>query len=621
MLVLMCFVESFLIVSLLQANGTAICIIQLNYISQGNDLLRGRGHILAGTIITSAGGALLGTAIESAKYSLSICQSDSSEIVKLCCLRAMQDYVKTIPVPEVLEIQRETINAISSVLQSQDLNDLDNYEELTATLVETLRDAIIADAKSSLQHHALTVLFTIIQYSASSLLTSELAEEAFKAIAEVMSDEGEAAYSELCTNVLPTLMGALDVAGMTSKEDLGLIAMSMLALLTEHTDKRLPEGFVSVVMPKICRILFTDTASELHEKATVIIQLMLSHDAQQVFSWQDPQIGKGGLEMILLIIERLLDPQVDDASAAEVGSLAVELVEKADPESLRPLMPSLLNVTAFRLTTATHEPLIQSLTLIFAHLAVVDAQQLLDFLSTTQIQGHDPGSGLEAVMRRWLESSVYFVGAKNIRQNILALANIYKLHDARLSNIYVQGDLIVENTSRIKTRSMAKKEPDQYQMITVQMKILKVLVSEIPPDPSPGSGSLKHTKFRDSYREQENDSDEEDGDEDWEDENDFLDLASASVREGKSHWIPFPSFPKADLLMAELMNGSVTHFSRDYNKETQTLLLEFFRLVAQQPEFQAQYPLLSEQEKQKLEGLERTTQAMNGFQLNAVHST
>lgn len=532
----------------------------------------------------------------------------------------MQDYMKVIRVPHVLEIQRETINAISSVLESLDLNDLDNFEELTATLVETLRDAIIADPKSSLQHNALTVLFTIIQYSASSLLTSELAEEAFKAIVQAMADEGQAAYSELCTNVLSTLMGALDVAGMTSKDDLGLIAMSMLALLTEHALHGLPEGFVSVVMPKICRILFTDTASELHEKATVIIQLMLSHDAQQVFSWQDPQIAKGGLEMILLIIERLLGPQVDDASAAEVGSLAVELVEKANPESLRPLMPSLLNVTAFRLTTATHEPLIQSLTLIFAHLAIVDAQQLLDFLSITQIQGHDPGSGLEAVMRKWLESSIYFVGAKNIRKNILALANIYKLHDARLSNIYVQGDLIVENTSRIKTRSMAKKEPDQYKMITLQMKILKVLVAEIPPDPSPVSGSLKAKKWV-SYKGQEDDSDEEDGDEDWEDDDDVLDLATATAREGKSYPIRLLSFIQADSLVTELMNGSFTHFSRDYNKDTQDVLLGFFHLVAQQPEFQTQYPLLNEQEKQKLEGLERVSQAMNGFHLGPVQST
>ena len=502
----------------------------------GNDLLRGRGHIVAGTITTSSGKALMDVAVEFSQYAIRACTEDTSEVVKLSCIRAMQDYLRSVPASQVLDVQVQSISAISRVLDSQDPDELSDNEELTATLVETLREAIAAGPAASIQHNALNVLFTIIKYSASSLFTSELAEEAFGEIVTAMANQGQKSYSELCGSIIPTLMGALDLAGLTSKEELGLIAMSMLAQLTESAPEGLPEGFVTIVMPKLCRILFNDSASVLHEKATVIIQLMMSHDHNQVFAWKDPEIGKGGLEMVLIIIERLLGPQVDDTSAAEVGSLAVELVEKANADEIRPLMPNLLNVVACRLSTAQHEPLIQSLALIFAHLALVDAHQMVDFLASFQVGGQDGGSGLEVVLRKWLESSIYFAGAKNIRKNIMALASIYKLHDARLAEISVQGDLIVENTSRIKTRSMAKREPDKHQVIALQLKLLKVLIAEIPPDPSPFTGPQK---FGNSEAvSPEKDSADEEDEEDWEDDNDFLDLASAGMREGMPEGMP-----------------------------------------------------------------------------------
>lgn len=38
--------------------------------------------------------------------------------------------------------------------------------------------------------------------------------------------------------------------------------------------------------------------------------------------------GKSGLEVVLVIIDRLLRPDLSDQSALEVGGLAAELVEK-----------------------------------------------------------------------------------------------------------------------------------------------------------------------------------------------------------------------------------------------------------------------------------------------------
>ena len=40
------------------------------------------------------------------------------------------------------------------------------------------------------------------------------------------------------------------------------------------------------------------------------------------------QDGKSGLEVVLVIIDRLLKPELPDQSALEVGGLAAELVDK-----------------------------------------------------------------------------------------------------------------------------------------------------------------------------------------------------------------------------------------------------------------------------------------------------
>lgn len=44
-------------------------------------------------------------------------------------------------------------------------------------------------------------------------------------------------------------------------------------------------------------------------------------------AWRSPE-GKSGLEVFLMVIDRLLRPAVDEAAAMEVGGLAAELVDR-----------------------------------------------------------------------------------------------------------------------------------------------------------------------------------------------------------------------------------------------------------------------------------------------------
>lgn len=493
-----------------------------------DDFLRARAFIVAGSLTTAFGESLLELAPDFAQQSLSAIENDPSDIVKVSCIRVMQEYLKALPSSSAREYQVQTVAAISGFLSTQDLSEIDDSPDLLDTLVETLRDAIMADPSLCLEHPALDVLFTMASYGASSWQTTMLVNEAFESITSSMASKGPDAYAQLCAKVLPTLTGALDVGDMTAVSALSDMAVSLLSSLAENGPEPLPAGFVATIMPKLYRLLFSQADFSLHQSATITIKHILAHDPVQMFDWQDSETGKGGLEIILLIIDRLLGPDVDDASAAEVGGLAVELVEKAGSDKLGPYLMQLLRVVASRLSTADHANFIQNLVLVFARLSITNAREVIDFLAQVEVDTAAAGrkTGLEVVLRKWLDNSANFSGYDNIRQNVIALTNIYQLHDERLNSIQVQGDLIVQNTTRIKTRSQARKEPDQWSIATVPLKIVKVLIQELANPVSPTTPGLTLGT--------QNGASDDDDDDDWEDETALLDLAAPKTRAGKS---------------------------------------------------------------------------------------
>ena len=482
-------------------------------------------------VTKTAGGALDQSAGSFMESSLRAISEDPSEVVRVSGIRVLQAYLQTLPRPTTQPLQSSIINAISNFLSGQDLSDLTDSDDLIITLVETLRDAIMVDTRICVTSSALDVLFSIASHGAGNFQLAMLVTESFEEITESMATLGGDAYVRLCEKVLPSLTGAFDVGNLTQENALTNLAADLLAVLTEHASEPLPQGFVSTVMPKLNRLLLTSPDGELLRPATLAVKHMLIHDYAQFFAWNDSQTGKAGLEVTLLIIDRLLGPSVDDNAAAEVGGLAAELVEKAGSERLGPYLLQLLRAVAMRLATATEAQFIQSLILVFARLSLVNAKEVLDFLD--QVQLPSAQTGLEVVMSKWLENSVNFAGYEEIRQNVIALSKIYNLNDERLSRIHVRGDLIVPESDRIMTRSRARQNPDQHTIVPVPLKILKVLIEEM----SSASGNSRSIDAAAAAELADDDSD----DGDWEDEPNILDLGSASVRQGKPDDVEFLS--------------------------------------------------------------------------------
>jgi hypothetical protein len=169
---------------------------------------------------------------------------------------------------------------------------------------------------------------------------------------------------------------------------------------------------VATTLPKLSRLLLNSTEGEVLRPGAEAVKYMLMHDHHQVFGWHD-EGGRSGLEVCLLIIDRLLGSSVEDNAASEVGGLAAELVEKAGQERLGPFLAQLLQAVATRLASAQAAPFIQSLILVFARLSLVGAHDVVEFLSQIQIEGQ---SGLQIVLGKWLENSINFAGYDEIRQ-------------------------------------------------------------------------------------------------------------------------------------------------------------------------------------------------------------
>lgn len=154
------------------------------------------------------------------------------------------------------------------------------------------------------------------------------------------------------------------------------------------------------------------TEGEVLRPGCETLKWILVHDHQQVLNWQDAN-GRSGLEVCLLIVDRLLGASVEDNSASEVGGLAAEIVEKAGQERLGPFLPQLLQAVANRLGSAQQAAFIQSLILVFARLALANPKDVVDFLGQVQI-GEE--NGLQVVLSKWLENSINFAGYDEIRQ-------------------------------------------------------------------------------------------------------------------------------------------------------------------------------------------------------------
>ena len=435
---------------------------------------------LAGREYANAGASALANVVQAAA-------NDDSDVVKVACFAAIPTYLDSLPVATTLPLQNAIFEAVAEFIASHDLKeDLEEADEVKGALVTVLHEAMIIDISSITTTSALNSYLTLASESASSPILTQQLTDSFETIAQAANEEA-AVYETLCARTVPSLTAALSMGDLTSDTALPCFAAELLSLLAENGPSPLPELFLPAALPKLHRILLVSTLDTLVRPATTAVQFLLSKATAQYLVYTTPdRPPQTALEATLKIINRLLNaPEIDENAASEVGALASSVVTQFGAEKLGPYLMELLKAVASRLASAEKIAFIQSLCMVFVSLSTVAPKDVIDFLSQLTINNTN---GLHVVMTKWLENAILFAGFEEVRQNVVALSKVFGLHDQRIAVINVKGDLVIENTGRIKTRSQARNNPDRYSSISAEVKILKLLIGEFDSAVNSGAG-------------------------------------------------------------------------------------------------------------------------------------
>lgn len=405
------------------ATATAYIPLIQAAVQSPSPFLRARSYVTAGILTRTSGTVLHANAPAWLAATIASISHDPSPIVQVSSIRALQFYTQSggLPTSLTLPSQPTIIAALATFLGAQTADaELSDSDDLLMTVIETLRDAALLDPAACLTHGGIDLLFEVASRGAGNFQIALLCTETFEDLASSIAGASSHAYATLSVTVLPTLMGAFDSAPLDEENDLANLAAELLSVLASNGSTPLPEGFVATALPRLMRLLMGADDDELLKSCTASVKHMLTHDAAQVFAFTDAITQKPGLEVVLIVIDRLLNnPAVDDNGASEVGGLAAELVEKAGAERLGPYLPQLLRAVAERLASATQAAFVQSLILVFARLAISAAGDVVAFLAEVQVGGK---SGLEVVMTKWLEESKGFAGYEDIRVKCVSLS-------------------------------------------------------------------------------------------------------------------------------------------------------------------------------------------------------
>jgi hypothetical protein len=189
---------------------------------QDEPMLRARGHLVAGALAQS-----YLPAVGLLDRVVGAITRDDSELVQVAAVKAVENFVRGgIPADR----QASIIQAIGLFLESKDLGDLEDADDLMVTLLETLRSAISMDTRIAIQpdSKAVDLLFLIAKHGASNFHATLIVCETFEDIARTFKDnegplkdmEHPRLYAALCAKVLPSITGTFDVANLTQNDPL-----------------------------------------------------------------------------------------------------------------------------------------------------------------------------------------------------------------------------------------------------------------------------------------------------------------------------------------------------------------------------------------------------------------
>jgi hypothetical protein len=184
------------------------------------------------------------------------------------------------------------------------------------------------------------------------------------------------------------------------------------------------------------------------------------------------------MQLLLNVIGKLLQPDLEEGSAMYVGDLISILFDKIGSVLDSNTIQNILMATIRRLSNANNLTLIQSITFLYSKLFLSLFDQTMNFLTNYQTeviinkQTHKM-SALELVLIKWCDCQPSFFGLYRLKVTALGLIKLLQSGHKSLDNVKVIVDSPQQLNEGIRTRSKGP-PPQQAIPFIVQAFILIV---------------------------------------------------------------------------------------------------------------------------------------------------
>lgn len=348
--------------------------------------------------------------------------------------------------------------------------------EVLALCLETLCVVLAVDKDFTASYESKVTPLAIavfLKYTADPLVVS-LTEDVFKVLSE-----NPACIQPLQQRLVPTLVSILHAS--VDKIPMGsqAVALDIVQRLVRSSQVPLSDLLMNNAFPAAVQCTLKTDDNSTMQSGGECLRAFVSVSLDQVAAWQDGQ-GHNGIYYIVQVISKLLDPKTSEFTATFVGRLVSILISKLGSQ-LGENLDLMLRAVLSKMQQAKSLSVIQSLVLVFAHLMHTQMEAVLEFLYN--VPGPTGKPALEFVLTEWCSKQHLFYGSYEGKVSSVALSkllsHVIQTNDKRLQDIVVKGEQVFNPNDGIKTRSKSSRDPDQWTMIPILVKIYKLLINEL----------------------------------------------------------------------------------------------------------------------------------------------
>jgi hypothetical protein len=385
-------------------------------------------------------------------------QPQQDVIVRIQASRAIFEFVvKTSETTEHLMVPR-----LGSIFENLIDIAAKASDEVASFTLEVLNSCIDLDETTSAKYSSnITDLILICLHQKSNdPHISSIAEDLVESVAKLPSASGV-----LCSKLVPFIQQSLSIAediideGETSMTNTTIATcLDITTRLVRYIPKPVPHDIITALYPIVIEKTLKSNDTQIIQSGGETVRGFFSSCGGAICEMS------GGLDAAEKVILHLLAPDQPEFSASFAGRLVTLIVMQAKSQNIKNILTAVL----VKLNTVQTLTVQQSLLLVFARLAVADANGLLQFLNEAQ--------ATQALLQLWLEKQSDIFGAYERRVTVAGLCKLIELGCAGNETIQQTQFRKIKQNETKQTRQTRSKTKGNEQFIQIPWITQAILI-------------------------------------------------------------------------------------------------------------------------------------------------